>query len=141
MSNKINKNIKILIVDDDSMVTEVLLEYLLSFGMKNVKKETNPHRALKLMQDPKFEVDLVLSDWDMPGVSGLDLLKAIRKSPIRKQLKFIMVTSQKSMERFKITQAAHWGVSSYIVKPFRSEVLKQKIWEVMNWPQEKNEAA
>ena len=83
-------------------------------------------------------MELVLSDWEMPQVDGLTLLKAIRKNPLRRRLRFIMVTSQRSMERFKVTQAARWQVSAYILKPFRLHLLKEKLWSVMGWEQDKN---
>jgi two-component system chemotaxis response regulator CheY len=82
---------------------------------------------------------LIISDWEMPSVNGLTLLKAVRNNPVRCQTRFIMITSQRSMERFKISQAAQWRVSSYLMKPFRAEALRAKIWSVMGW--EKADAA
>lgn len=125
--------IPILLVDDDAMVRGVLLEYLREFGFKHVIDTKDPQKALKIIQDPSIAIGLILSDWEMPGISGLTLLKAARNSPHRRQTKFIMITSQQSMERFKITQAAQLRVSSYLVKPFRSEALKERIWKVMGW--------
>ncbi len=129
--------ITILLVDDDAMVRAILVEYLAGMGFKNVHAAKNSEHALKLIHDAKFHIDLVISDWEMPEVSGLTLLKAVRNHPARTHTPFIMVTSQRSMERFKITQAAQWQVSSYVIKPFRQEMLRAKIYEVFNWSEKR----
>lgn len=130
---KFDPQVSILLVDDDAMVRAILVEYLAGMGFKNVHAAKNSEHALKLIQDGKFHIDLVISDWEMPEVSGLTLLKAVRNHPARGGTPFIMVTSQRSMERFKITQAAQWQVSSYVIKPFRQEMLRAKIFEIFNW--------
>ena len=129
----LREDLPILLVDDDAMVREVLIEYLASFGFQNVKALSDPQKALKYINDIKNPVGLIISDWEMPGITGLTLLKAVRNHPKRKRTAFIMITSQRSMERFKITQAAQLKVSSYVIKPFRAEALKKKIWETMGW--------
>ena len=123
----------ILVVDDDAMVRSVMVEYLENMGFKNIHAAEDGHEALKLIQDSSYSIDLVISDWEMPDVTGLSLLKAVRNSEERVDLPFIMVTSQRSMERFKISQAAQWQVSAYILKPFRQDSLREKIWEVLGW--------
>ena len=141
--NMINPNyeISILVIDDDAMVRSVMLDYLKEIGMTNVHEAKTPTEALKILQQSKMHFDLVLSDWEMPQVSGLTLLKAVRKNPYRKDLRFVLVTSQRSMERFKISQAAQWRVSAYIVKPFRQNLLRKKIWSVMGWGDEETLSA
>ncbi len=129
-------NLPILLVDDDAMVREVVFEYLKEMGFNNILVAGDSQKALKIIQDKKIKISLVLSDWEMPKVSGLTLLKAVRKDPQRSSLPFIMITSQRSMERFKISQAAQWRVDAYIVKPFGLELLRQKICSVMGWKSE-----
>ena len=129
-------SISILVVDDDAMVRTVLVEYLLSFGFTDIIQSKNVPQALRHIQNPKQRIDLILSDWEMPGAKGLELLKTVRKSPHRRRTPFIMITSQESMERFKITQAAQWRVTDYMVKPFTSDLLKYRIWKVMDWTPE-----
>ena len=131
-----NYNISILVVDDDAMVRTVMVEYLVSFGFRKIHQAKNVPQAVKFIQDPKIKIDLILSDWEMPGAKGLDLLKTVRKSPHRKHTPFIMVTSQESIERFKITQAAQWRVTEYMIKPFTSDLLKDRLWKVMGWSDE-----
>ena len=131
--NKPDFNLPILLVDDDAMVRGVVEEYLASFGFTRIVSLGEPQRAIKLLQESKAAVGLIISDWEMPGVSGLTLLKAVRNNPLRCQTRFIMITSQRSMERFKVTQAAQWRVNSYLMKPFRAETLRTKIWTAMGW--------
>ena len=130
---RFNPRISILLVDDDAMVRSILTEYLAGMGFKSVRVARDGDEALKIVQDSQTPIDLIISDWEMPEVSGLALLKAVRSNPVRAKTPFIMVTSQRSMERFKITQAAQYKVSSYIIKPFRQNILKSKIFEVMDW--------
>lgn len=138
-----NYNISILLVDDDALVRTVLFEYLISFGFKNILLAKNVTEALKFLQDRKQTVDLILSDWEMPGEKGVDLLKMVRKNSIRKNVPFIMITSQESIERFKITRAVQWRVSDYMVKPFTSELFRDRLWNTLGWKDEdyKDEAS
>lgn len=131
--NSFDPNLAILVVDDDAMVKSIVVEYLQDMGFTNIVAAKKSAQALQLVQDNKNRIDLIISDWEMPEVSGLTLLKAVRNNSSRKQTPFILITSQRSMERFKITQAAQWAVDSYLMKPFRAELLKRKIFEVMGW--------
>ena len=133
-------DIPILLIDDDAMVRSVLLEYLQSFGFRHIIDTKDPEKALKLIKDAKVPIGLILSDWEMPGLSGLTLLKAARNCAHRKRTKFIMITSQQSMERFKVTQAAQYRVSSYLIKPFQADILKKRIWKVMGWEWDEQQA-
>lgn len=132
--------VTILVVDDDAMVRNIIIEYLQGFGFKNILEAKNGDHALKFLNDKDQLVDLIISDWEMPKVDGLVLLKAVRKHPVRTKTKFIMVTSQASRERIKISQARQWKVDGYIVKPFRGEVLRNKIFSVLGWDQTSEEA-
>lgn len=135
-NNKLNT--PILVVDDDAMVREIVVEYLKSYGFTNIIEERNSVDALKLIQDRNEPIDLIVSDWEMPTPSGIDLLRTVRGLKHRAAVKFIMITSQKSMERIKIAQAASLGVDAYIVKPFRSQTLKEKVWEVLGIDEQKS---
>lgn len=131
---RINKNLPVLLVDDDAMVRDILTEYLISFGFKNILPVKDARQGLKIINDVKVPIGLILSDWEMPGATGLTLLKAVRNHPLRAATPFIMITSQRSMERFKVAQAAQWHVDAYLVKPFTSDLLRDKIWSVLGWP-------
>jgi two-component system chemotaxis response regulator CheY len=121
------EEINVLVVDDDAQARSIIVEYLESFGFKKIIQFGNGDSAIKYVQDVNKPVDIVLSDWEMPQGNGLQLLKAVRLNPKRKGIQFMMITSQRSQERFKITQAAHWRVDAYLIKPFRGHVLQEKM--------------
>ena len=127
----------ILVVDDDALARSIIVEYLQAFGFQHIVQYSGGESAIKYVQDVNKPVHLVLSDWEMPGSNGLALLKAVRQLPQRKHLKFMMITSQRSQERFKISQAAKWRVDAYLMKPFRGQVLKDKILELLQEPEKK----
>lgn len=139
--SEVDLNINVVVVDDDSQVLEVIVEYLEYFGLCNVKQFTKPQLALQYIQDVGSHIDIIFSDWEMKNMSGLDLLKAVRGNPQRKDTPFIMVTSQSSLERIKITRAVQSKVDAYIIKPFRAEVLKDKVWQVLGWNETEEEAS
>ena len=136
-----NLNIRIVVIDDDKQVLEVIMEYLEYFGLSHIQSFSSPQQALIYIQDANHEIDLIFSDWEMRHLSGLDLLKAVRGNPLRKDTPFIMVTSQSSMERMKITRAVQSKVDAYIIKPFRAETLKAKIWQVLGWDNQDERAS
>lgn len=121
----------VLVADDDAMVRCILVEYLKNFGFKHIEQAKNGMEALKYIRDHKKPLDLIVSDWEMPKMDGHVLLKAVRNDPLRFGTKFIMVTSQASQERFKITRAKQLSVDGYIIKPFHGDILRQKVLQVM----------
>jgi two-component system chemotaxis response regulator CheY len=116
-----------LVIDDDGQVREILTEYLESFGVKNIIQAKDGKSGLKIVQNHAQHLDFIISDWEMPHIDGLTLLRAVRKDPKRENVKFLMVSSQSSRERVKISEAAKARVDAYVVKPFRSGLLKEKI--------------
>ncbi len=125
-------NIVVLVIDDDAMVRDILIEYLRVFGFQKIISARNAQTAINVIQDSKQKIDLIVSDWEMPGGDGLSVLQAVRKNPVRKDLKFMMVTSQNSMERIKISRAAKWKVDAYLIKPFRGQAFREKVEEILN---------
>lgn len=124
-------NMTVLVVDDDAMVRCIVVEYLKSFGFGTIHEAKNGTDALKYLRNYSLNVDLIISDWQMPMMDGHILLKAVRNDPKRATMKFIMVTSQSSQERFKISRAKLLSVDGYIIKPFHGTVLREKIMQVM----------
>lgn len=133
--------ISVLVVDDDAMVRSVLVEYLQAFGFTRIHDMKGGRQALKAINDGTIQVDLILADWQMPEIDGLQLLKLTRNNPMRKDVKFIMITSQVPEERIKITKARLAGVDAYIVKPFKGRMLREKIWDVLGWKLDDDEKA
>lgn len=125
------ERLNVLVVDDDEVVRKLIVEHLISFGFKNFIECKDGTEAFKFIVDPLQRVDLVISDWEMPRTDGLTFLRAVRASKYKSDLPFIMVTSQQSHERMKISSAKQNNVDSYIVKPFRGETLREKVFQVL----------
>jgi two-component system, chemotaxis family, chemotaxis protein CheY len=124
-------HLTLLIVDDDRMIREIIIEQLRPLGFQKFIEAENGSEAIKYILDTRYRVDLILCDWEMPKADGLTLLRAVRASRHNSQTPFILVTSQQSQERVKISKAKKHHVDAYIVKPFRSETLREKVLEVL----------
>ncbi|MFH0342601.1 MAG: chemotaxis response regulator CheY [Chromatiales bacterium] len=123
-----NKDMKILIVDDFSTMRRIIKMLLRELGFSNTDEANDGNSALPLLQSGGF--DFVITDWNMPGMSGLHLLKAIRSDIRLSTLPVLMVTAES--KRDQVVEAALVGVNGYIVKPFTANTLKEKIekiWE------------
>lgn len=127
----------VLVVDDDEVVRKIVIEHLTSFGFKNFLEAKDGTEAFRYVVDQIQRIDLIISDWEMPRTDGLTFLRAVRGHKHRADTPFIMVTSQQSQERMKISSAKKHLVNSYIVKPFRGEVLREKVFQVLFEAQEK----
>jgi len=123
----VNKNLKILIVDDFATMRKVIRNLLKQGGFENVAEAEDGAAALKLLKSQP--VDFVISDWNMPNMSGLELLKAVRADEELKGLPFLMVTAEALKDN--VVAAVKAGVSNYIVKPFTAEVLNEKIEKIV----------
>lgn len=122
-----DKKMNILVVDDFSTMRRIVKNLLTKdLGFKNVDEADDGNTALPKLQTGKF--DFLITDWNMPGMSGLDLLKTIRKDPKLKDLPVLMVTAEAKKEQ--IIAAAQAGVNGYVVKPFTAATLKEKIEKV-----------
>lgn len=122
-----DKSIKILVVDDFATMRKVIRNLLKQSGYENLVEAEDGVNALKILKSQK--VDFVVSDWNMPNMSGLELLKAVRADEDLKALPFLMVTAEALQEN--VVAAVKAGVSNYIVKPFTSETLDEKIKKIM----------
>lgn len=123
----------ILVVDDDDEVRKVIIEYLTISGFKNFLEARDGTEAYAILNEPFRRVDLVISDWEMPRTTGITLLRALRQHRHRAKVPFIMITSQQSKERLKISRAAESKVDHYIVKPFRYQTLVEKVWKALGY--------
>lgn len=128
-----NKNATILVVDDFSTMRRIIKNLLRELGYKNVLEADDGVSALRILQ--KTPVDLIITDWNMPEMSGLELLRAIRSTESLKNLPVLMATAEAKREQ--IIQAAEAGVNAYIVKPFNGSTLEEKIYRIgdrVQWP-------
>ncbi len=114
---------KILVVDDFSTMRRIIKNLLAELGHNNTMEADDGTTALPMLQTGNF--DFLVTDWNMPGMNGLDLLKAVRADPELSALPVLMVTAENKREQ--IMEAARAGVNGYIVKPFTAQVLKEKI--------------
>lgn len=126
-----------LVVDDDDVVRKIIVEHLTSFGFKQFIEAKDGTEAFRFIIDQIQRIDLIISDWEMPRTDGLTFLRAVRAQKHRQETPFIMVTAQQTEERTKISQAKMNRVDSYIVKPFRGETLREKVFQVLSAHEEK----
>lgn len=130
--NKINiSRMTIMIVDDDDGVRGIIKDYLTMYGFRTFIEARDGAEAYRYVLDTIQRIDLIISDWEMPRTNGLALLKAVRAHNLRYSTPFIMITSQQSQERLKITNAKLHAIDSYIIKPFRSDILREKIFQAL----------
>ncbi|MDE1461522.1 chemotaxis response regulator CheY [Spartinivicinus sp. A2-2] len=121
-----DKNMKILIVDDFSTMRRIIKNLLRDLGFTNTSEADDGQTALPMLQSGGF--DFLVTDWNMPGMTGIDLLKAVRADPKLNTLPVLMVTAE--AKRDQIIEAAQAGVNGYVVKPFTAAVLKEKIEKI-----------
>ncbi|MDX1318669.1 MULTISPECIES: chemotaxis response regulator CheY [Oceanospirillum] len=121
-----DKNMKILIVDDFSTMRRIVKNLLRDLGFTNTHEADDGLTAIPLLETGNF--DFLVTDWNMPGMTGFDLLKTCRADPKLKDLPILMVTAEAKREQ--IVAAAQAGVNGYIVKPFTAAVLKEKIEKI-----------
>jgi two-component system, chemotaxis family, chemotaxis protein CheY len=118
-----DSNMKILVVDDMSTMRRIVKNIMKQLGFPNVEEAENGQDALDKLRAESF--GLVISDWNMPVMTGIDLLRAIRADDKLKAIPVLMVTAEAQKEN--LIEAVKAGVSNYIVKPFTAEVLQEKM--------------
>ena len=121
-----DKGIRILIVDDFSTMRRIVKNLLNDLGFTNTAEADDGTTALVELQKAKF--DLVVTDWNMPGMPGIDLLKAIRADATLAKIPVLMVTAESKREQ--IIEAAQAGVNDYIIKPFTASTLEDKLTKI-----------
>ena len=123
----VDKNMNILIVDDYKTMLRIIRNLLKQLGFDNVDEATDGSEALQKLRDKPY--GLVISDWNMEPMTGLQLLREVRKDVKLKAVPFIMITAESKTDNVVAAKAA--GVNNYIVKPFNAETLKQKLVSVI----------
>jgi two-component system chemotaxis response regulator CheY len=126
LEEALDKDMKILIVDDFSTMRRIIKNLLRDLGFSNTSEADDGQTALPMLQNGNF--DFLVTDWNMPGMSGIDLLKAVRADDRLKTMPILMVTAE--AKRDQIIEAAQAGVNGYVVKPFTAAVLKEKIEKI-----------
>jgi two-component system, chemotaxis family, chemotaxis protein CheY len=119
--------IRFLVVDDFSTMRRIIKNFLNELGYSDIAEADDGKTAVPVLKSGN--VDFVITDWNMPGMPGLELLKTIRSDPATAKLPVLMVTAEAKREQ--IIEAAQAGVSGYVVKPFTAAVLKEKIEKIL----------
>ncbi|TWT31474.1 response regulator [Blastopirellula retiformator] len=112
---------RVLVADDSSTMRKIILRSLQAVGVPNATEAADGDEALKIFKPGDY--DLVLTDWNMPGKNGLEVVQEIRK--IDKDVKIMMVTTE--AEKSRVLEAIQAGVSDYLVKPFTADTLREKL--------------
>jgi two-component system chemotaxis response regulator CheY len=123
----VSKDMKFLIVDDFSTMRRIVKNLLHDLGYPNVTEADDGKTALPMLQAGGF--DFLISDWNMPGMSGLDLVKAVRSDSKLAKIPVLMLTAEAKREQ--IIEAAQAGVNGYVIKPFTAETLKEKLDKIL----------
>ena len=117
---------KVLVVDDFSTMRRIIKNLLRDIGFTNISEADDGSTALPMLKEGDF--DFVVTDWNMPGMQGIDLLRQIRADEQLKHLPVLMITAEAKREQ--IIEAAQAGVNGYIVKPFNAVTLKEKLAKI-----------
>ncbi|MEA3359341.1 MAG: chemotaxis response regulator CheY [Thermodesulfobacteriota bacterium] len=119
-------NMKVLIVDDFATMRRIVKNILRQLGFTDISEADDGKTALQALKKEKF--DLILSDWNMPEMPGIELLKAVRSDDELKDIPFLMVTAE--ADKGNIVEAVKLGVSNYVVKPFTAETISEKLEKI-----------
>ncbi|MCX8070338.1 MAG: chemotaxis response regulator CheY [Thermodesulfovibrionales bacterium] len=121
-----NVSLRVLVVDDFPTMRRIVKNLLKQLGFENIDEAEDGLTALQKLKTGGY--GLVVSDWNMPNMEGIDLIRKIRQDPALKDTPFLMVTAE--AEKEKVIEAIKAGVDNYIVKPFTAEVLKEKLEKI-----------
>lgn len=121
---------KCLVVDDSSITRRILVNSLRQMGFLDILEATDGRHALEVCT---ADVDIVLTDWNMPVMAGVELVRSLRARPDLAGIPVLLVTSRNAKD--DVIEAAAAGVNGYIVKPFQPEVLRQKLSELLSPPE------
>ena len=122
----LDTRMKVLVVDDFSTMRRILKNILKQLGYENIAEAEDGIKAYEAMKDDG--IGLVITDWNMPNMDGLEFMKKARNDPDLKDTPFLMVTAE--AEKHKVVAAIQAGVDNYIVKPFTAEVLREKLEKI-----------
>ena len=127
----VNKDIRILIVDDFSAMRGIIRNILNQLQFENIIEASDGTVAWEILE--KDKIDFIISDWNMPGMTGIELLRKVRDSEQYSDIPFLMVTAEAQQKN--ILEAVQARVSDYIIKPFKAEILIQKIKKIFEYNQ------
>jgi len=122
---------RFLVVDDSASVRALVKEQLASLGFSNVVEANNGKEAVKKLEgltNAGVKIDLIIADWVMPEMTGIDLLRDLKENQLYKQIPFLMITTEGHSER--VVEAIVSGVNDFIIKPFDEKVLSERLTSI-----------
>jgi two-component system, chemotaxis family, chemotaxis protein CheY len=123
----VQNNLNFLVVDDFSTMRRIIKNLLNDLGYANITEADDGNSALPMLKNGKF--DFLITDWNMPGMAGLDLVKHVRADARLVKLPILMLTAEAKREQ--IVEAVQAGVNGYVIKPFTAATLKEKIEKIL----------
>jgi two-component system chemotaxis response regulator CheY len=123
-----NPNHRFLVVDDYAPMREIIRKVLQELGYEHIQEANDGATALPMLQAMPF--DMLITDWNMPKLAGIDLVRTVRAEPNLARLPVIMVTAE--VKREQIIAATQAGVNGYIIKPFTASVLAEKVRKILD---------
>lgn len=122
-----SSDLRFLVVDDFSTMRRIIKNFLNDMGYANIQEADDGNTALPILK--AGNIDFLITDWNMPGMPGLDLLKAVRADPALAKLPVLLLTAEAKREQ--IVEAAQAGVNGYVIKPFTAQTLKEKLDKIL----------
>ncbi|MEW6658500.1 MAG: chemotaxis response regulator CheY [Thermodesulfobacteriota bacterium] len=126
MDKNIDFRMKVLVADDFATMRKIVRNILKQIGFDNIVEAEDGQAAVQVLKNEN--IGLVVTDWNMPNMSGLELLKKIRSDPKTAHLPVLMVTAEGLKEN--VVEAVKAGVNNYVVKPFTAEILQEKLEQI-----------
>lgn len=123
------QNLNVLVVEDQHTMLKIIGAILKSMGIFEIDEAKNGEEAIRMI-DSRKNYDLIISDWIMDPVTGYQLLKKVKSNSLLKDIPFIMISSESCIDNIKAAKDA--GVNAYIIKPFRSLILKDRISKIFD---------
>ena len=133
-----DRNMKILVVDDFPTMRRIVKTLFKQLGYENMVEAEDGAKALEVLKSSPG-IEFICSDWNMPNMTGLDFLKAVRADPKFKHIPFLMITAE--AEKQNIVDAVQAGVSNYVVKPFTGQTLQEKLTKIFQAHNAKKQAS
>jgi len=130
-------DIRVLVVDDMHAMRTILKALLRNMGIDKVVEASDGAMALEILRETK--IDIILSDWNMPRMTGIELLQEVRQDPRLKELPFVMISAEATGEN--IAQAIQLQVSQYLIKPITADQLEEKVHMILRLTNTANQAA
>ena len=124
----LKKQIAVLVVEDDENLKRLIKSHLANFGFERIQEADDGNFALQILS--QINIDLIIADWHMPGMDGLEFYSLLKNNDDFKDIPFLMITGEAKKE--KVVEAFTSGIKNYIIKPFEAADLERKVYKLLN---------